>query len=106
MSSKKKPTGRALRRQVERDLEKLGRNKEKLAALSPGGAPERPIEIRSASEVEVIARSTPCLRCGGSMRVMEHLAETIGVERLRIARLSCSLCGAERSVYFRLALLN
>lgn len=106
MSAKKKPSARALRRQEERDVSKLARSKEKLAGLELGGSPERPIEIRSASEVEVMARSTRCSRCEGAMRLDEHVAETIGSQRLRIARLSCALCGAKRSVYFRLALLN
>ncbi len=104
MAGKKKLSGRALRREAERAAEKLGRDREKLASLEPGGAPERPIEIRSASEVEVIARSMPCSRCGAPVRLDEHLADTIGITRFRIARLSCSMCGARRSVYFRIAL--
>jgi len=102
MAGKKKPQSpRAARREAERAAVKLARDRERLASLEPGGSPERPIEITSASEVEVMARAEPCPRCSGSMRVEEHLAETIGTQRLRIARVVCS-CGVRRSIYFRL----
>lgn len=102
MSAKRKPSARAQRREAERATEKLMRDREKLASLEPGGAPERPIEISSASEVEVVARSMPCARCGSEVRVDEHLAETIGASRLRVAKVACSFCGARRAVYFRI----
>lgn len=105
MSAKKKPSARAARREAERAAVKLARDRERLAALEPGGAPERPIELTSASEVEVAARSMPCPRCGGEVRVDEHLAETVGAARLRIAKVSCPGCGLRRAVYFRLGAL-
>lgn len=102
MTAKKKLGARALRRQSDRDTQKLMRDRARLAALEPGGAPDRPIQIASASEVEVAARSTPCIQCGGEVRVEEHLAETIGAERLRIAHVTCRICGTKRAIYFRI----
>ena len=102
MTAKKKPSARAARREAERAAVKFARDRERLAALEAGGVPERPIDLASASEVEITARSMPCPRCGGEVRVDEHLAETIGAQRLRIAKVFCPGCGARRSVYFRL----
>src|SRR5512132_459759 len=100
----KKPRARAVRRQLEREAAKLTRAKERLAELEPGGAPDRPIEVASASQVEPEARSRLCARCDGELLLDEHTAETIGAERLRVARLSCPRCGARRALYFRLHL--
>ena len=94
---------RTLRRAGDRAQEKLARDLDKLAALAPGGSPERPVEITSASEVEVQARSMPCPLCRGELRVEEHAAETIAGVRLRIARVVCVACRSRRALYFRLA---
>ncbi|MRG93360.1 hypothetical protein [Polyangium spumosum] len=103
MTGKKKPlSARAARREAERAAVKLARDRERLASLEPGGAPSLPIEITSASEVEIAARGKPCARCGGEVRVEEHLAETVGTSRLRVARVFCPACGARRAIYFRL----
>ena len=101
--SAKKLSPRAARRAQARALEKLATQREKLARLETGGAPERPVVVESASQVEVHARSLQCVRCDGSYRLDEHVAETIDGERLRVARLVCVSCGGRRSVYFRIA---
>lgn len=101
---------RTLLRAVERATQKLGRNQEKivrnlleLALLSPGGSPERAIVVTSPAEVEVQGRGTPCPVCQGEVRVDEHTAETVGGARVRVARVSCVICGRKRAIYFRLA---
>lgn len=94
---------RSERREADRAAGKLARDLDKLAAHAPGGSPERPIVIDSPSEVEVRARSTPCPICRGELRVGEHAAETIGGARLRVARVTCSVCRASRAIYFELA---
>jgi hypothetical protein len=101
--SGKKPSPRATRRAQARAAEKLATAREKLARLETGGAPDRPVVVESASQVDVHARSLQCVRCDGSYRLDEHLAETLGGSRLRVARLVCLVCGARRSVYFRIA---
>jgi hypothetical protein len=95
---------RTERRAQERALEKLRKQSEKLAVLEEGGAPERPIDVESAAQVEPHARAIPCARCGEATRVDEHTAETIDGARLRVARTSCPSCGAKRSIYFRIRL--
>lgn len=100
MAQRKSP--RAQRRAAERAAEKLWRAKQRLAALEPGGSAERPLEIPSASVVEARASGEPCLRCGGQVRVADHRAELVAGQRLRIARVRCVRCGAERSFFFRL----
>lgn len=100
--AKKKLSVRAVRRDLARKTAAFIRDADRLAQLETGGTPERPIDLASASEVEVHARSMPCPRCGGELRVEEHLAETFGGARLRVARVVCSDCHARRSIYFRL----
>ena len=101
--ARKKPSARAARRESERAAQKLVRDLDRLVRLEPGGGPERPIVIDSASQVEVSARGTPCHICQGAVRVEEHAAETVGGARLRVARTVCAMCGARRAIWFRLA---
>jgi hypothetical protein len=98
----KKPRPRTERREAARAQEKLARAREKLARLEPGGSPERPIALESASQVEVHASSLRCTRCDGDLRVEEHLARTIEEQRLRLVHLVCARCGARRDAWFRL----
>ncbi len=100
--AKKKLSPNAQRRAAERAREKIADASEKLARLEPGGAPERPIEIETASLVEPHARSIPCLRCGHEVRVVDHEAKTIGERRLRVVRTKCTRCGAIRVFYMRI----
>lgn len=81
---------------------RLARDRERLARLSEGGTPERPIAVESPAEVEVVAASMPCPLCDALLRLLEHKAETIGGRRLRVARSVCLACGAERAIYFAL----
>jgi hypothetical protein len=99
----RKPRARTQRRQDERSLLKQARDRERLARREPGGVAESPIVLESASQVEAHARSLPCTQCGGELRVEEHLARFVGERSLRLVRLSCPSCGAEREVWFRLA---
>jgi hypothetical protein len=99
----KKPRERTLRRERERAAEKLARDRDKLARLEAGGSPERPTLLESASQVEVHARALPCVRCGGELRVDEHVAREVGGRRLRLVRLVCPACGTRRDAWFQLA---
>lgn len=99
----KKPRARTERRAQERALEKLARDRAKLALLEPGGTPERPLALESASQVEVHARTLTCPRCESEMRVDAHEARIVGDQRLRLARLLCPRCGTRRDAWFRLA---
>ena len=93
---------RTERRERERAAQKLARDREKLARLEAGGASDRPIELASASQVEVHARSLGCARCGGETRVVAHEAHVVREQRLRLVRLVCARCGASREAWFRI----
>ncbi len=94
---------RAVRRAEDRAQQKLTRDLEKLAEAAPGGHPTRPIVVASPSEIEVRASGMPCPICQSTLRVEEHVAESIGGVRLRVARVACTFCRAKRAIYFQLA---
>jgi hypothetical protein len=98
--SKRRP--RTERRERERDLRKQVREREKLAATAPGGAPDRPLVVTSASVIEGTARATPCVQCGGELIFGDHSAETRAGHPLRLVRLVCRLCHAPRTLWFRI----
>ncbi len=97
----KKLSNHAAHRALGRQHDKLARDLERLARLEPGGAPARPIEVVSPALVEVHVRGTPCPICAGELRLEDHLAETIGGLRLRVARVACATCGRRRAIYFK-----
>jgi hypothetical protein len=75
--------------------------REQLARLGPGGTAGLPLDVESASQIEVRAESTPCLACQGPYRVDEHTAERIDGRHVRVVRVHCHHCGARRVFYFR-----
>lgn len=94
---------RAARRAADRDAAKLARDVRRVEQASPGGRPGAPIQLTSASEVEVAATARPCPLCGESLRVVAHEAiEHATAGRLRIARVICRACRSEWSRYYRL----
>lgn len=99
----KKKRERTLRREAERDAEKLGDARERLAALEPGGSPERPIRVESASQVELRVESLRCPRCDGELRVNEHAAKTIRGLALREVDARCKRCAHRRDVWLVIA---
>lgn len=94
---------RARRREAERAAKKIEDAREKLALLSAGGAPERAIEVTSASVVEPHALSLGCARCEDRLRLEAH--DAVGTEHgpLRRVRARCTRCRAERVVWLRIA---
>jgi hypothetical protein len=93
---------RTERRQRERELRKLVRDRQRLSELSPGGSPSHPVTIDSPAVVEVRAASERCPLCDGQLDVEEHAAVDVGGELLREARCRCRQCHAPRSLWFRL----
>jgi hypothetical protein len=92
---------RTERRREARDAAKLARARMRLAELEPGGAPDRPIEVKSASTIEIHAESQPCAACGaGNVRVEDHVVADGA--RLRVAKVTCPRCGVRRDVFFRI----
>ncbi len=106
-------TARRARRQVARKQERadqraaraLVRDRERLAALQPGGAADHPIAVASSAIIEGRARALPCPQCGGVFRVDDHQAPT---GDLRAVSVTCLQCTAKRQLWFRIAppLLN
>jgi hypothetical protein len=89
-------------RELERQQEKLWHAREKLALLEPGGTPERPLDVRSASVVEARAEAEPCLRCGQPVRCEEHTVLKTRNGLVRVTKLRCPSCAATRELYFRI----
>lgn len=73
--------------------------REELAALSPGGSPERPIKVSSASVVEIRTAALQCPLCRGTYRIEEHVAPASGLRRVDV---TCRHCSTPRSLWFRL----
>jgi hypothetical protein len=95
-------SARTLRRVAARAEQSLARDRERLFELEPGGNPKRPLQVVSASVVEIHALSVACPACGGAHEILEHAALTEGGTRLRVARLRCRQCGSQRSLFFQL----
>jgi hypothetical protein len=93
---------RSARRERERDARKLVRDRERLAQLEPGGAPDRPVEVPASPVIAVRARSRPCPLCGGALRLDEETAERVGGRSLRAAHVTCVRCGVARRLWFRI----
>jgi hypothetical protein len=96
------PRASFVRRDLARRSPTFAAEAEALARLAPGGSPDHPLELSSASQVEVRAQSTPCPICTGELRVEEHEAEVLGGRRLRVVRVRCHHCAAPRQLYFRI----
>jgi hypothetical protein len=91
---------RTERREDARRSAKDVRDRERLARLEAGGTPDHPIDVVTASLVEPKAGALLCPVCGAGLRVDDHTAKTIGGAPLRLAHVSCPMCGHSRVVYF------
>ncbi|HXU05194.1 MAG TPA: hypothetical protein VN903_29745 [Polyangia bacterium] len=92
---------RRKRREQARALRKQVRRTEQLAGDLPGGSPDRPIDVASASVVEGKARGTPCIQCGGDLDVRGDRATSTARGVLREIAVVCRLCHAPRTLWFR-----
>ena len=95
---KKRPE-RTARRERERATRGLIRDREKLAALSPGGSEERPLSVETPAVIDVRVRSMRCPQCEGEYTIDDHAAPSVGLRRVDV---TCKLCHVARSVWFRL----
>jgi hypothetical protein len=101
MAAPRRP--RKERREQERALRKNVRVTERLAKRLPGATPEQPIDVASASVIEIKARATPCPRCGGALELRGERADSTPRGVLREIRAVCRLCHAPRTLWFRVA---
>ncbi|MBA3542208.1 MAG: hypothetical protein H0T79_21515 [Deltaproteobacteria bacterium] len=91
---------RTERRTRERAARQLVRDREKLAALSPGGGETHPIVVTSSAVIDVRINAMPCPQCEGQYRLVEHAAPGAGLRKVDV---TCRLCGVSRVLWFRLA---
>jgi len=92
---------RTSRRAQEREARQLVRDREKLAALVPGGSAERPIVVTSAAVIEVRANAQKCPQCDGWYSIDEHAAPSAGLRRVDV---TCRQCHVSRSLWFRIVI--
>ncbi|HVY39864.1 MAG TPA: hypothetical protein VHM31_18125 [Polyangia bacterium] len=92
---------RKAKRERERQLRKQVARVERDARTLPGGAASHPIEVGSAAVVELKARGTPCVRCGGQLDLRRDQAASTPRGVLREIGLACRSCHAERTLWFR-----
>ena len=78
---------RTARREADRGAKNDRGLIERVYALERGGAPDRPIELVSASEVEPDAMSRTCPYCGGEPRLVEHTVSEHAGRRIRVTAL-------------------
>ena len=97
-----KRSDRTLRREQERALIQLEKDRERLFALEPGGHFERPLEVATAAVIEAHALSVVCPRCAGNLELLEHAAVVQGGVRLRETKLRCRQCASQRSRWFKI----
>jgi hypothetical protein len=95
---KKRPE-RTERRSRERAARHLVRDRERLAALSPGGSEARPLEVASSSVIESRVGAMHCPQCEGSYTLDDHQPSAPG---LRVVSVTCRLCHVSRRLWFRL----
>lgn len=92
---------RKARREQERGLRKEVARVERAARELPGGAAEHPLDVTSAAVVEPRARAVPCVRCGGELEWRRERASSTPRGILREIELTCRLCHAPRTLWFR-----
>jgi hypothetical protein len=100
--AKKPPRPRSERRAQDRRLRQQVRATEMLARTLPGGSRASPIDVATASVVELRARDTPCVQCGGALELTGDRAESTPRGVLRELALVCRLCHAPRRLWFRI----
>lgn len=93
---------RTERRIAERAAVKGAKERLALAERLPGGAPDHPIRVKSASLVEPTALGTPCVVCGAHMLLVDHEARVIGGTSLRVVTCKCHDCGTRRALYLEI----
>ncbi len=98
---KKKKRSRTERREAERRAKSLREDQKRLALLEPGGNPDRPLEVESASLVEPIAEKLGCIHCDGHLRTDSHDAEAVDGQLLRRVQLHCARCDTPRTAWVR-----
>ena len=100
---KKGARPRAERRERLRTMRNDTDRLERLAGELPGGSAHRPFSVPSVSVIPVRSRALRCLMCDGEFEPQDDdVADVIGGRVLRRVSLSCRVCHAARTVWFRI----
>jgi hypothetical protein len=102
VTKKHKLSPRGQRRAAERAAVSLAKDRVRLAELEPGGAPERPLVVTSASVIDGRARDTLCAVCEAGLELEDHEVVAHASGSLRRARLVCKECHTPRTIWFRI----
>jgi len=95
------------RRSIRRGEGELAGDLELLARTQPGGEPSSAVVVPTAAVIESRVRSFECHACGAkALDVTHHSSGTFEELRLRVLRVACRDCGAERDVYVRIEAAN
>jgi hypothetical protein len=97
---------RSQRREADGEVRKFREGAKKLYEAEPGGAPDRPVTVSAASQVEPDAESVRCPFCRAGVRLLGHDAIVHEGRRLRKVALECRACHAGWTRFYTLALLN
>jgi hypothetical protein len=102
MTKKHKLSPRGQRRAAERAAVSLAKDRVRLAELAAGGAPERPIVVESAAQIEGQARDTRCAVCEAQLQLEDHEVVPNAGTSLRRVRLVCRECHTPRVLWYRI----
>lgn len=91
---------------MQREAVKDAKRRLSIAARQRGGSPDLPQVVESASVIEPIARSTPCVVCGAEVGIVEHEARTLAGTPVRVVHVKCRMCGVARKTYFQIVSIN
>jgi predicted Zn finger-like uncharacterized protein len=103
--SKKKPARpeRQARREQERAVKQLVRDREKLAAHARGASLDNAIEVTSAAQIEIRVHAMRCPQCEGDYKIVDHRSSGQGGRPVDV---KCNVCGMPRTIWFQIALPN
>jgi predicted Zn finger-like uncharacterized protein len=96
---RKKRPDRSTRHGAGRAARQLVRDRERLAALVPGGSADRPIDVPSSAVIETRAEAQRCPQCDGPYRIDDHQAPSASLRELSV---QCQRCGVARRLWFRI----
>ncbi len=105
MSKRTKTRPRTERRERERAAKQIVGDRQKLARLVTGGAPEHPFVVETSAVIDGRAQSLPCPLCDARLSFLEQTAERNVVrqgEILRCTHLVCTRCHVKHRFWFRI----
>lgn len=99
--SKKKPTRpeRTAKREREREVHQLVRDREKLAAHARGASLDNAIEVTSAAQIEIRINTLRCPQCDGDYKIVDHRSSGQGGRPVDV---KCNVCGMPRTIWFQI----